>query len=130
MIVYQDDKNRFEYFEKENIVVVTLSVMKSEDLRTAFSKTLDVFAANNCSRWFSDMRNYQGLPADDLKWFGEVWFPNALQKGWKFWAVLETKDTPPENSVRDYADVYSKSGVLTKVFTDVDEAMQWMKSNG
>ena len=64
------------------------------------------------------------LSPEDTKWSKEVWFPQAVQSGWKFWALVVPQDILGRMNMKEFVDEYYEKGLRIMVFNNPEEAMQ------
>lgn len=82
----------------------------------------------HAKKWLSNDRSNAMLRKEDVEWSGENWLPQALQAGWKYWAiVLPTKSIGRKN-MEDSARDSSAMGLITRVFDSEEEALRWLES--
>lgn len=79
-------------------------------------------------KWLSDDRNNPVLTPEDLQWSFEVWEPQILAAGWKYWAIVQPERVVAKLRMDKLAERYSTKGVTVQLFSDPDEAMNWLAS--
>ena len=88
---------------------------------------LDVLVKNKARKWLSDDRSNSVLRREDVEWGNQNWFPQCVNAGWKYWAIVQPEKVlafaPMERLVEDY----KKFGVTSKFFSDADEALRWLE---
>src|SRR4051812_16960888 len=57
-------------------------------LRHALKMGTEALKANTSVRWLSDERNNGALTPDDMHYIPDVWFPEMLKAGWRYWAIV------------------------------------------
>src|SRR5688572_5819407 len=50
---------------------------------------LDVLQKNRAQKWLSDDRANAVLRPEDVDWSHQFWFPQTVQAGWKYWAIVQ-----------------------------------------
>ncbi len=95
--------------------------------RNVLMTGLGVMRVHGARKWLSDDRGNSILSADDSAWSQEYWLPRALDAGWKYWAVLPPSRARGQlNMTRLMEFVGELSGVNIEIFSDPDEAWQWL----
>jgi hypothetical protein len=89
------------------------------------AETLQKYGA---SKWLSDDRGNIALPPDDTEWSKKDWFPRAVKAGWKFWALVVPQDIMARMNLKEFIDEYHEQGLVVKVFTTPDDALQWLRT--
>lgn len=82
----------------------------------------------NATKWLSDDRNNPVLSQSDLDWGRSVWFPQTLEAGWKYWAIVRPKAALAQMTMDEEAKRYAEFGITTKFYDDPIEAMKWLES--
>ena len=101
--------------------------MFGEPLRTGLMQGADLLRDRGASKWLSDDRKNSALHPDDVEWAKTVWFPTALQNGWKHWAVVWPQKVVGQMNMKDFMDTYRALGINAEAFADPTEAMLWLR---
>lgn len=80
------------------------------------------------TKWLSDNRNNNALPPTDEAWIHGEWFPQVMEAGWKFWAIVPPHKFLGEKNMRRYAKKYETAGLVWRVFGEPEEAMRWLEA--
>ncbi len=67
------------------------------------------------------------MSKEDMDWGQGVWFPQTVQAGWKYWAIVQPKKVLAQLGMEQLVKVYSSAGITAKFFSDPDEAMKWLE---
>ncbi len=76
----------------------------------------------------SDNHLFNDLPQEDNDWIGSVWLPKAIEAGWKYWALVVPEAEAGRMNMVQFVTNFANMGVETRVFTDPDQAMEWLVS--
>jgi hypothetical protein len=88
----------------------------------------DTLKKNQACKWLSDDRSNTALKKEDMEWATTSWFPQTVQSGWKFWAIVQPEKIIAQINMEKAAADYAQAGVVARFFTDPDEAMKWLES--
>ena len=99
-----------------------------KDFRDALTAGVEAMKKHGAKKWLSDDRKNPVLTPEDQQWGQEVWAPQVIKAGWKYWAIVLPERVLAKFRMEERAERYSKMGVTVKTFTDPDEAMRWLKS--
>jgi hypothetical protein len=108
-----------------------LQPIAGDEFRNLLLTGLRTFKEHSAQKWLSDDREQSFFNAEDSAWAQDYWLPLAIKAGWKHWAML-----PPENArgkvnikrLMDY--VAERYRINTKLFSDPDEALEWLIDQG
>jgi hypothetical protein len=116
------------YYPNERIIHHQfLQPVFGEIFQSVLITGLDLMKQHGAQKWLSDDRRNSILPAEDSAWSQDYWLPRAYQAGWKYWAVLPpSKARGRINMERLTEFVGKRSGMEIKIFSDPDEAWQWL----
>lgn len=87
-----------------------------------------VMKENQATKWLSDDRLNPVLRQDDITWGDKNWFPQTLEAGWKYWAIVQPKSMIATLNMKKLAQVYEKMGLTAQFFIAPEEAMSWLES--
>ena len=99
-----------------------------KDFRDALTAGVQAMRKYGAKKWLSDDRKHTVFTPDDLAWAKDVWTPEVLKAGWKYWAIVRPQRPLARIRMEESADAFPQMGVTTKLFGDPDEAMRWLKS--
>jgi hypothetical protein len=88
----------------------------------------DAIKKNRAQKWLSDDRSNSVLRKEDIEWGMVNWFPQTVQAGWKYWAIVQPEKMIAQINMEKLAQDYAKAGIVAKFFSDPDEAMRWLES--
>ncbi|MBO8131378.1 MAG: hypothetical protein H0Z29_07665 [Candidatus Marinimicrobia bacterium] len=98
-----------------------------EGFRQTMMNAADAFEKYGCTKWLSDDRENSALRPEDIEWGQKVWEPRVLKAGWKHWAVILPEKVVGQMNMKKIIDRYKSIGVNVKVFSDSEEAMEWLE---
>ena len=87
---------------------------------------LDILQKNRAQKWLSDDRFNAVLRPEDVDWSHQFWFPQTVQAGWKYWAIVQPDKVVGQVTMKGLASEYGRQGVTSKTFTDPDSALRWL----
>ena len=86
----------------------------------------DTLKKYGATKWLSDDRENMALTPEDSQWATTNWFPRSVKEGWKTWALVVPTDTMAKLNMKEFVDQYFEQGLRIMVFTDPEEALQWL----
>jgi hypothetical protein len=108
-----------------------LQPVSDESFRNVLLTGLNLLREDGAKKWLSDDRNNSILSAEDSGWSQDFWLPRALKTDWEYWAVLPpSKARGQVNMKRLVGYVSELRRISIEVFTDPDEAWQWLYQQG
>jgi hypothetical protein len=78
-------------------------------------------------KWLSDDRKNRTITGEDKKWTFSEWERLAIAAGWKYWALIPSEDADGQMDLQETIDEYSKAGVIVRVFSEPELALQWLQ---
>jgi hypothetical protein len=100
----------------------------SEAFRNVLSRGLNQMKEQGATKWLSDDRFNSALTPEDGAWAMQEWGPKVIEAGWKAWAIVLPESFLGRVNMKEYIDIYAKQGVTVELFSDPDEALEWLKS--
>ena len=92
---------------------------------------LEAFIKYNCFKWLSDDRKFAGvLHQDDWEWGTTNFTPQAVEAGWKFYAMVLSDRTIAAMRQNQLVEYFAAHGVKAELFTKIEEAEAWIESKG
>jgi len=96
--------------------------------KQALDLGVDALGKYQGGRWLSDDRNNGPFSAEFSQWALEDWIPRAIANGWKYWANVVPSDVVAAGTLMPFISALSQMGLRMMVFTQVDEASEWLNS--
>jgi hypothetical protein len=97
-------------------------------LQSFLMKGTETLKKNGANKWLSDDRKNPVLKTEDADWGQAIWFPQTLQAGWKYWALVQSEGAIAKMNTEKLVKAYSQAGIIAKYFNNPDEAMTWLES--
>jgi hypothetical protein len=91
-------------------------------------KGTETMKKNGAKKWLSDDRKYPVLRNEDMTWALANWFPQTVQAGWKYWAIVQPEAIIAKMNMEKVAETYAQAGIIAKHFSTPDEAQKWLES--
>lgn len=88
---------------------------------------LEVMRQHKATKWLSDDRNGGAVPKSHHEWGDRVWAPQAVDAGWKSWAIVLPGDVLHTSNMSRLAELYAAKGVTVETFSDPDTAFRWLR---
>jgi hypothetical protein len=108
-----------------------LQPISGEAFQSVLMAGLDLMREHGAEKWLSDDRKNSILPAEDSAWSQDYWLPRAYQAGWKYWAVLPPAKARGRINMQRLMDfIGEQRKVKVQVFSDPDDAWQWLLQQG
>ena len=86
-----------------------------------------IMKENGVKKWLSDDRLNPVLRQDDIVWGDTNWFPQTVNAGWKYWAIVQPKSMIASLNMQKLAKGYEESGIIAKFFSTPEDAMEWLE---
>ncbi|MFL0198830.1 hypothetical protein ACJDU8_25250 [Clostridium sp. WILCCON 0269] len=97
-------------------------------LQDLLNQGTEVLKKNGAKKWLSDDRNNSALRPQDSEWTDNVWLPNTVKAGWKYWALVQPEKIIGQINMKKKTSFVTDGGVVVKVFNDPNEAMKWLEN--
>lgn len=128
-IIIDNEFITIQYYPKEGIIHHTIhKPISGQPFRDAFNTATDFLRDNGVTKWLSDDRKNGPLPPEDLEWGQTDWNQRAMAAGWKYWAVVVPEDIAAAGTFPPVIEDFYQRGLRLMVFTDIDDAMNWLDS--
>ena len=101
-----------------------------ETLEEVLLRGLEAMKEHGATKWLSDDRAGGAVPRSHHEWGEQVWAPQAIAAGWKYWAFLPPEQTLGHANMTRLVQVYAAKGVLVKVFSEPTQAQHWLRRQG
>lgn len=118
------------YFHDEEKIVhhVMHKLIVGDPFKTLLTKGLHLLREKKAVKWLSDDKNNPRFSGVDYEWATKEWFPKVLAEGWKYWAVVLPEEIHAQMFLKHYSKLYSDFGLEVKLFTNHEDAFEWLKS--
>lgn len=129
MEVFKNDQITVYYLQKEKIVYhVMHKQVEGKPFRDALLAATAWLRTNKACKWLSDDRLNPSLKQDDQEWILNVWQPEVLKAGWKYWAIIMPDASLGKTRMVIMSTQYKKLGVTVKAFSTPEEGIEWLNS--
>jgi len=89
-------------------------------------KGTDLMKKHGAKKWLSNDQSNTVLRQEDMDWGAVNWFPQTIEAGWKWWAIVQPKAVVAQMNMDELVEQYSKAGLIAKFFSDEQEAWNWL----
>ena len=126
--VFQNDCALLVYYPEAKIVHNTFSGQPTgTQFREALNAGVEVMKKYGGTKWLSDDReNKVMFSPEDQEWADNDWFPRMVQVGWKTWAMVVPYEIKARFNLQEIVDKNFERGIRIAVFSELDEAFQWL----
>ena len=87
-----------------------------------------ILEKNGAKKWLSDDRQNPVMKQEDMKWTSTVWRPRVIKAGWKYWAIILPEQIAGKMAMKKIVEEYADLGVMVRIFSDSDEALNWLET--
>jgi hypothetical protein len=95
--------------------------------REALDAGVEVMKKYGSTKWLSDDRENQVMfSPEDQDWADNDWFPRMVKIGWKSWAMVVPQALKARLNVKEIVEKNFERGIRIAVFSDFDEALEWL----
>ncbi len=130
-VIIDNENATLRYYPGSKIVHHTFhQPTTGESFREIVNTGVELLRKNHASKWLSDDRKNGPLTADDTEWGKVNWFPQALEAGWKYWALVVPPDIKARLNLKEFVEAFSLQGVRIMVFTTPEEGLAWLTIMG
>lgn len=95
-------------------------------LKEALTRGTDYLIERKAFKWLSDNRDIEGVTDEESQWIDTVWLPRTIEAGWKYWALVVPESVMGRMNMMQFIESFANRGVMVRVFTDPDKAMDWL----
>lgn len=97
-----------------------------EPFREMVTTGVELLRAHKATKWLSDDRRNLPLTPEDTEWGKAYWLPEALEAGWKYWALVVPLDFQARLNLKEFVDSFAMQGVRIMIFTSPEEGLVWL----
>jgi hypothetical protein len=126
--VFENECATMVYYPDVKIVHNTFRGRPTGSLfRDALNAGVETMKKYGATKWLSDDReNEAAFSPEDDEWANKDWFPRMVEVGWNTWAMVVPQKMEARFNVKEIIDTIFAEGVKIMVFTDLDEALEWL----
>lgn len=127
MTIFDNEYIRMQYDTDTKIIQYHYyPQLNSHFLRAGLDRGVDLLREYGASKWLSDNRETNAHSPEDTEWINTDWLPRAVQAGWRYWALVVPATAVAQMNMKEFVDAFYDQGVRVAIFTDVDEAREWL----
>lgn len=78
-------------------------------------------------KWLSDDRKSGPYSPEQETWARDVWVPDAVRAGWRFWALVQPESVVAQMNMRRFSEVFASFGVVVRAFPEEASAVAWLR---
>jgi hypothetical protein len=129
--VFQNECSTMVYYPELKIVHNTFRGQPAgKHFRDALDAGVETMKKYGSTKWLSDDReNKSVFSAEDQDWADNDWFPRMLEIGWKTWAMVVPNELRARLNVKEIIEKIFARGIRVMVFTNLDDALEWLKKS-
>lgn len=102
--------------------------VQGRNFRETLDAGLQVMKERGATRWLSDDRNISALSPEDAEW-AKAWGIRASEAGWRCWAIVLPEYVIGKMDMARYIAAQRERGLNVRLFSDPDEALEWLSSD-
>lgn len=95
-------------------------------LKEALNTGTELLRKHRATKWLSDNRAIEGHSEKETEWVNTEWLPKTINAGWKYWALVVPQNVMGQMNMNEFVQSFYDMGVRIMVFTDPNEAMDWL----
>lgn len=128
-ILLDTDSVTVRYDKEHGYVYHTIhQPITGQPMREMLEVGLQALAQNQGKGWLSDDRKNGELSQEDVEYSIADWGPRTAKAGWKYWAIVVPETLAGRLSMSGVIEGFFELGVRVLVFTDLEEAQEWLAS--
>ena len=126
--VFENECSTMVYYPDEKIIHNRFRGQPTGDIfRDALNAGVETMEKYGATKWLSDdLENKSVFSAEDDEWARLDWLPRMVKVGWKTWAMAVPEQTEARMNVKEIVENIFSRGVRVMVFTNIDEALEWL----
>jgi hypothetical protein len=103
--------------------------VSGELFKKILNEIINALSAKKVSTIIADARQMKVISEADRQWIIDDWYPRAVAAGFRCQALVVTKDTFNEQSIKLIVMKYDDNDVRTHYFVTPEEAEAWVKTD-
>lgn len=127
--IFYENFAGYVFFNKELKAVQATSkgaFSFGEGFRGTANNVIELIKQTNSHTLIIDATKMKIVSAADQEWIIHDWYPRILAAGLKHQAIVVTKDSFSEVSIRKMDDYYTEKQIETVYFYSYREALEWV----
>lgn len=127
VIIVDNEFITVRYLDDQRIIYHTVhKPLTDQVLKDAVNAGTDALREYGACKWLSDDRKNGPVSPEIVEWGREDWNPRTIAAGWKYWANVVPEELASAGTLAPIIGDLSKLGLRMEVFTDLEEAFQWL----
>ena len=114
--------------DKKCIYHVVHKPIPDQPLKDALEAGTEALTKYGAHKWLSDDRKNGPLSKEIQEWGVNDWDPRTVKAGWKYWANVVPQELVAAGALAPVMQFLFGIGLRLQVFSDMDEAIQWLDS--
>jgi hypothetical protein len=102
--------------------------IEAQLLKDSLNKATEFLKQNRVTKWLSDDRKNGPLSPEVIEWGFKDWNQRAINAGWKYWANVVPEEVEAAGTLTPTINDLHERGLRMMVFTNVDDALEWLIS--
>ena len=128
-VIYSSPNAIIWYYAEEKIVHhKIINRPSAQEMHTLLSFAVETIQARGAQKWLSEDLPNMAYTKEKLEKGSLAWFPKAVEAGWKYWAIIKTKNVIGQLNHELLMKKYGAMGIEARFFDDTSLAMEWLKS--
>jgi hypothetical protein len=129
IIIAHNEFMTLEYLPDKKIIYHTIhQPIGGQPLRDVLNAGTETLARYGACKWLSDDRKNGPLSEEDREWGYNDWNKRTIGVGWKYWALVVPKALVDAGTMQPTIAALFELGLRLQVFTNVEDAFQWLES--
>lgn len=116
------------YPEKRIIHHQIHKFMFGETYKKFILTATDLMKKYQARKWLSDDRKSPVIRKEDMLWEEVNWFPQTVDAGWKYWAIVTPEKALGQMNMEGLARQFASQGLIVRFFNSPEEGLKWLES--
>lgn len=128
-IFRENDYSIIGFYKQDDVgAIIWKGNISSQNYRETFMYLLEEQKKLGITKFYSDIRQQGVVSPEDRKWFEQEAMPNAVKQGLRAAAIVFSGNVFKKYYINIILQATNKFDLPMKVFTDPDEALNWLKT--
>ncbi len=129
VIILDTEYITVEYLPDQKIIRQTVhKPIGDKLLKQALTAGSDALIKYGAQKWLSDDRKNGPVSREVVEWGLQGWAQRTIGAGWKYWADVVPETLAAAGTMLPVIDAFFQMGLQMMVFTDPEQAKQWLDS--
>ena len=126
-LVYQDAAAFITIEKRTNTVIVSWKNSPiNNEFKDVLNAGLEIVKEHKIKKWIGDCTYLGAVGQEDQQWSNNEWFPQIISLGVAKMGVIVSDDVFNQLSVEDIMNKVEGADLVSKYFSNVDDAVDWM----